>query len=163
MAKKVKSKFTVIRSGQEKRNFWDFSPDEHCHGTYTGPIKTGDYSLRELPDKVFTIERKYSVGEIYNNLFEKRFTRELERLVEFKYKYIVCQFELKDVLNFPYNSGIPSRFWDGLKANGAFILSRLTGITTRMNIPVIFAGPGESSKALALYYMKHVARLEGLI
>lgn len=163
MSKKLQNKFTVLRSGQEKRDFWDFSADDYCKGTEQCALKTGDYMIKELPGLIFTIERKNSVGEVYNNLFEKRFSDELVRLQEFKYRFIICQFDAKDVVNFPYNSGIPSRYWEGLKANGNYIMSRLTHFTIRMNVPVIFAGPGKPSKDLAMSYMKQVARLEGII
>lgn len=163
MSKKPQNKFIVLRSGQEKKNFWDFGPDDYCRGTEQCPIKTGDYMIKELPDKIFTIERKFSTGEIYNNLFEKRFNDELERFREFKYRFIICQFDTKDVISFPYNSGIPSVYWDGLKANGNYIMSKLTHFTIKMNIPVVFAGPGKPSKDLAMSYMRQVARLEGII
>lgn len=161
--KKHQNKFHVLRSGQEKKNFWHFGPDQYCSGTTQCPIETGDYMIKELPGKIFTIERKFSVGEIYNNLFEKRFLKELERLQEFKYRFIICQFDAKDVLNFPYNSGIPSIYWDGLKANGNFIMSKLAGITMKLNIPVIFGGSGNPSRDLAMFYMRKAATLEGII
>jgi len=160
---KTKNKFTVLRSGQEKKHFWTFEPNEYCLGTIQCPIETGDYMIKELPKQTFTIERKHSVGEIYNNLFEKRFSDELDRLQSFKYRFIICQFDLKDVISFPYGSGIPSRYWDGLKANGNYILSKLSYFTIKLKIPVIYAGPGSSSKELAMFYMKQVARCEGLI
>lgn len=160
---KNKKKFTVVRSGQEKKNYWDFSPDDYCNGTMKMPLKTGDYSIKELPGEIITIERKFSVGEIYQNLFEKRFTDELDRLQDFKHKFILCQFDAKDVVNFPYNSGIPSRYWSNLRANGTFIMSKLSAIMVNRGIPVIFGGPGEPCKALAMSYLRHVARSEGLI
>lgn len=163
MSKKPQNKFHVLRSGQEKKNFWHFDPDDYCSGTTQCPIETGDYMIKELPDKIFTIERKFSVGEIYNNMFEKRFSNELERLQEFKYRFIICQFDARDVISFPFNSGIPKMYWDGLKANGNYIMSKLTHYTIKMKVPVIFAGPGKSSQDLAMFYMRQVARLEGLI
>lgn len=163
MKKTKEKKYTVIRSGQERKNYWDFGPDKYCAGTIQCPIETGDYGIKELKHNILSIERKFSVGEIYQNLFEKRFERELDRLEKFKYKFIICQFESRDILSFPYNSGIPQRFWDGLKANGEFIMSKLAGITIKRNIPVIFGGPGEASKNIALFYLRQVARAEGLI
>lgn len=161
--KKTNKKITVIRSGQERKNYWDFGPDEYCLGTLSAPIKTGDYTIKELPKDMFTIERKYSVGEIYYNLFEKRFSNELDRMEPFKYKFIICQFQLRDVITFPINSGIPARYWDGLKSNSNFIMSSLMKIMTIRQIPIIFAGPGEPAKKIAYSCIKSVARLEGLI
>ena len=158
--KKNQNKFTVLRSGQERLNFWDFVEDDFCTGTVQCPVETGDYVIKDAP-RLISLERKYSTGEVYNNLFEKRFTKELERLMEFKYRYIICQFTAQDVIDFPRRSNIPDRYHDGLKANGSYILSRLASITLKYNIPVIYAG--SASKAVAYTLLKQAAKLEGII
>lgn len=158
---RAKKKFTVIKDTREKKEFWHFDADDYCNGFIERPLPTGDYSIAELPGEIITIERKRNVGEIYSNLFEKRFTEELDRLMKFKYKFIICQFELKNIMTFPINSGIPARFWSGLKANSNYILSRLTDIQVKYGINVCFAG--QNSKDLAKFYLRQVAKLEGVI
>lgn len=158
---KEKNKFTVIRDTREKKEIWDFPVDEYCFGTVNKALSTGDYSIQELPDNFVTIERKKSPGEIYNNLFEKRFYNEIERLMEFKYKIIICQFDLKTLMNWPIGSGIPQIYWDGLKANANYIISKLMNIQVKYNIPISFAGL--HSQELAKTYLRQVARIEGLI
>lgn len=154
-------KFTVIKDTREKKQGWTFSLDKYCAGTIKQALKTGDYGIAELPENVFTIERKKSVGEIYNNLFQERFTKELERLAEFKHKFIICQFDLKTIMSFPVNSGIPARYWEGVKANANYIMSRLINIHIKYGIPVIYAG--QHSQDLAKFYLRQVARTEGII
>lgn len=156
--KKLK-KITIIRDTREKKYVWDFQASDVVDKTISQCLKTGDYSILGLEDKV-TLERKASTGEIYGNLFEKRFSDELNRLYLFKYKAIILEFSIKDVLAFPILSGIPGRFHNGLKANGNFIMSRLMNIQLK-GIPIIFAG--DNGKDVALSYLKQVAKLEGLI
>ncbi len=107
------------------------------------------------------MERKKNTGEIYQNIFEKRFYNELERLSLFKHKVIVCQFEFSNIVNFPVASSIPSFRWDTLRSNGAHIISRITDIQLKYGVPFIFAGL--HSFEYVKSYLKNVARIEKLI
>ena len=162
MSRKPVNKFTVVRDGgREKKEFWTFEPDDYCLGTINKTLHTGDYSIDELPDWTVSIERKRTVGEIYNNFFEERFTKELERLQKFKYKFLICQFNLKDVMSFPVNSGVPQRYWGSLKANSNFLMSKIAHIQIKYG--VIFSFGGLHSQDLAKFYLRQVARTEGII
>jgi|GEM_PF-4425827 ERCC4-type nuclease len=158
---KPKKKFTVIKDSREKKEFWNFEPDDYCNGFVEGTLHTGDYSIKELPDFTVTIERKRNLSEVYNNLFEQRFKDEIERLKQFKYRFIICQFEFKNVITFPVNSGTPARFWSGLKANSNYIMSRLSEIQIKHGIDICYAG--QNSKEMAKSYLRQVAKLEGII
>jgi ERCC4-type nuclease len=154
-----KNKITIIRDTREKKNVWDFEPSEFINKTISKGLKTGDYSI-EGYESLVSLERKANTGEIYNNLFEKRFKDELNRLHPFKYKALILEFSVKDILSFPINSSIPYRYHSGLKANAGYIMSRLMDIQLK-GIPIIFAGL--NGKDIALSYLKQVAKLEGLI
>lgn len=155
-----KSKFTAIVDTREKRDILLFSEDKFCAGTKRKALKTGDISIEGLED-IFVIERKRTTAEISMNAFEDRFKRELERLQNFKYKFILCQFDAKTILDFPKGSGIPPRFWDTICVSGSYLLSRLMYIQINYNVPVILAG--DEGKNIALTIMKQIARNEGLI
>ena len=47
--------------------------------------------------------RKKSVEEIANNVGKekKRFNAEMQRIQEYPFKYIICEFSMSDVINYP--------------------------------------------------------------
>ena len=92
-------KFTVIRDTREK-NGWYFKETEYCQGMLEQKLDTGDYSIVGLED-ILCIERKGCVSELANNIVDKRFDRELERMEGFKYKFLILEFSLTDLMNFP--------------------------------------------------------------
>lgn len=85
---------TIIIDTREQRP-WAFD-DLHIRGikslpTVRGTLRTGDYSIQGLEDLV-CIERK-SAEDLYGTLVggHDRFSRELERMRAFKYKYLVIE------------------------------------------------------------------------
>lgn len=160
MSKATMSKITIIRDTREKKGIWEFERNDFVECTTPRSLKTGDYTIAGLED-ILSIERKRNTGEVYNNLFEKRFFDELERLSLFKHKYIICEFTPQDIVNFPRFSNIPPMFHDGLKANGNYIMSRLSQIMVKYGIPIIYAGVCGKETCLSL--IKAIARQEGLI
>jgi hypothetical protein len=143
MAKKKKAdKYTVIRDSREKDGHgWWFSTTDRCHGTSAEyKLETGDYSLDGYED-IFTIERKGCVGEFKTNLCEDRFYRELERLAEFKYAYIILEFEMDDILRYPDSiKGITRKQKQYIKMGGYALLHKFIAMTIKYNIHVLFVG-----------------------
>jgi len=121
--KPKKKKYTIIRDQQEKANYWTFPPSEICAGTEVSHLKTGDYIIKELPD-IVVIERKGRISEWSQNVWQPRFERELERLAKFPRAYILCEFSMDDIYNFPYSSDIPKYKWKKLKITANFIAKR---------------------------------------
>lgn len=148
-------KFKVLRDTREKERFgWTFEPDKDCLGTETVKLDTGDYTIRGL-ESVFTIERKLSLSEIYNNIVEKRFYRELERLREFQYGFIVMEFSFEDIFTFPNSSGIPRHKWHLLRMDYKQILCKLMEIERDYPTKLIFAG--RYSKDTAYSIIKRIS------
>jgi len=146
----MSKKYRVLRDQQEKANFWDFPESEYCVGTTTTNLKTGDYTLEHLVDK-FSIERKYSTGEIATNINEKRFERELDRLDKLDHSFILCEFTMDDIFSFPAMSGIPSKFWPKLRVSSNFLIKRLIEIETSHKTKIIFAGKHGSDYARRIF------------
>ena len=69
-------------------------------------LDEGDYAIAGLEDKL-CIERKASFMEVYKNVTEKRFWSEVQRMANYKYKFLVCEFSMSDVDGFPHNTGLP--------------------------------------------------------
>ena len=90
------NKFLVIKDTRE-RDGWYFKESNYCQGMVDKKLDTGDYSVEGLED-VLCIERKGSVSELANNIVDKRFDRELERMRDFKYKFLILEFSINDIM-----------------------------------------------------------------
>lgn len=135
-----KYKYQVVRDTREKDDHgWIFPSNERCLGTVEATLPTGDYTL-EGYEKVFVIERKGSVAEFARNLVQKRFENELCRLDEFQFSYIVLEFELAQIVNFPIGSGIPESKWSHIKLTPQFLMQKVCELQLKHKARLIFAG-----------------------
>jgi hypothetical protein len=116
-------RYHVLRDQQEKARFWEFPAGVSCTGTETVHLKTGDYTLQGY-EHVFIVERKGSMGEFAQNLFQPRFERELERLDLFEHPYLVLEFTWDEFINFPEGSGIPRSRWKYLRVTPQGLVKR---------------------------------------
>jgi hypothetical protein len=148
--KKAQIKYQIVRDNQEKETKWDFPPSANCNGTTEESLDTGDYTIRGLED-IFIIERKFSTGEFSGNLPAKRFERELQRMEKFKHKFIICEFLLEDLFQFPYNSGIPNKIWPKLRVHSGFLLKKLIELECQFGCKFIFAGTRGKEMARLLF------------
>lgn len=96
--------FYIIQDTREKKG-WEIKAEG---GRRTGPkvlgtkvdtLDTGDYSIEGLTDLV-RVERKNSLVELMGNMTpvsnKDRFIREMERLSEYKYKYLLVETSLNE-------------------------------------------------------------------
>lgn len=130
---------------------WEFSEKDWEHGSVRATLKTGDYTLQGFED-VLTIDRKGKASELATNLTDKRFERELERLQDFKYPFIVCDFPLSDLLQFPFIPEVPSFVRKKIRARGPFLVSILETFWLRFKTKWIFTEHGDGkNRALGLF------------
>ena len=143
-------KYTVIKDTREKTG-WDFDFYEKCEGVLKQGLKTGDYTAVGLEDHL-RIERKASTAEIALNLGRKReqFDAEMERIQEFRWKYIVCEFSEDTVMSFPQGSTIPKARWRHLRMNGKFMRKRLYNFETKYGVEIIFTNGKEEAEEKAI-------------
>lgn len=148
------SKYTVIRDTREKEGMgWLWSKSRYCEGTIARKLDQGDYAIEGYED-LMVIERKGSVSEWAQNLGVNwdRFERELERSRHIKYFWIVLEFDMKDVMNFPVGSGIPRKSWSSLRFKGPFILKRTLDIMKDYpNVNIVFAGGSGREVAASIF------------
>lgn len=123
MAKAPPPTYTIIRDTREQ-NGWSFPVSSSCLGVKDKALKTGDYTLIGFEDK-FVIERKRNLAEIVNNLREKRFFKELNRLDDFDFPYLFLEFTRQEIVNFPYGSGIPQKIWPKIRVTPQFLMMKL--------------------------------------
>lgn len=147
--------FTIIVDTREQTP-WEFDN----YTTANQKLDTGDYSIQGL-ENVFAIERKRTVSEIANNITESRFKDVLERLQKFQHKFILLEFTLNNVLDYPIGSTVPKRMWHTLKITSKYILKYLTEINIKYGIHTIYCGNRENAEEVALCIMKRMVELYG--
>ena len=148
-------KFSIIRDTREKEG-WDFNFHTSCAIESRG-LKTGDYTLEGL-EEILCIERKATTGELSMNLGKnrKRFEAELERMKEFRWAYILCEFAIDDLIQFPKNSSIPTYRWKYLRMNGKFMCRLMRGYEEDYGVEVVFCGDRESAEEKAIEIFREV-------
>lgn len=144
---------TIIQDTKEKIP-WDFSIHKDVK-QIKHAMKTGDYTVRGM-EHLLCIERKRSTAEIAMNLGQKikQFTAECDRMQGFAYRYIICEFPLFNILEFPKGSTIPRSRWRYMRINGKFLHKTLMGLSETYNIPVVFTNSSIEAQELALSIMR---------
>lgn len=132
-----------------------FPKKELCLGSVVKKLATGDYSIEGL-EKIVSIERKKYVSELAQNLSDARFHREMDRMTQFKYKMILCEFDWEDILGFPYNAKLPKSVVRRIRMKGKFLINTLVGFQTKYNIHIQLAGNTKSATQYVEHYLKYV-------
>lgn len=118
-------------------------------------LDTGDYAIKGLED-VLCLERKKSVSEIALNMNEERFKRVLERMAEFEYKFLICEFSMQDIMDYPVGSNIPKSRWKKMRIKAPYIMRRISEMQTRYGIHVVLAGNAANAEHAATNIIKRV-------
>lgn len=142
--------FTIIVDTREQTP-WEFG----FHNTAKRKLDTGDYSMEGF-ESLFTIERKRSVSEIANNLSESRFKDVLERLGKIPHSFMIMEFSLEEVYQFPIGSDVPKKMWDKLRISGNYIVKCLIEAQLNYNIHVLFCDDAENAERVAVSLMKRI-------
>lgn len=143
--------FKIIVDTREQHP-WEFK-SKSVEEVVVAKLDSGDYSIGGLEDE-FAIERKGSTGELFKNITEKRFLEEIKRLSLYEKAFIVCEFSLTDIMDYPIGSGIPKRYWRRLRVKPQFVIKFLSDIQIKYNIHVIFAGNRENAIMISTSLMK---------
>ena len=146
--------FTIIIDTREQQP-WSF---EH-YTTASKKLDTGDYSIEGLED-IICIERKKSVTEVANNITESRFIDVIDRMSKYKYAFLLLEFDLEQVLNYPVGSNLPRRLWDKVKITPAFIIKHILELQLNHNIKVLFCGSQSDAEKMAEYILKKAHYIE---
>jgi ERCC4 domain len=143
--------YTVVRDTREqKNNGWLFPASDSCTGTEIDTLPTGDYTLRGY-ETVFVIERKGSIAEFAQNVVQGRFERELTRMQEFEHPFMVLEFEVDDIVNWPKTAGLPKRVIDKLRITPQFLLKRFNDFQVKYKTKIITAGANGRYEASSLF------------
>jgi ERCC4-type nuclease len=142
--------FTIVVDTREQTP-WEFG----FHNTAKRKLDTGDYSMEGF-ESLFTIERKRSVSEIANNLSESRFKDVLERLGQIPHSFMIMEFSLDEVYQFPVGSDVPKKMWDKLRISGNYIMKCLLEAQLNYNIHILFCDDAENAERVAVSLMKRI-------
>lgn len=142
--------FTVICDTREKKP-WDFTWHPECEKQIVDTVKTGDYTLVGMEDKL-CIERKHTVGEISLNLGSKSapFVKEFGRMKDYRRAVVICEFDMETILDFPVGSGIPKKVWGSLRMNGRYILKRINELCEEHGVEVYYCADTFEAQQKAL-------------
>ena len=148
-------KINIIVDSREKTP-WTFSDHNIIDLIIVQKLDTGDYAIQGLED-LLCIERKKSVTELAHNVIEKRFEREVERMMEYTHRFLLLEFDVEEVKNYPYGSDIPRHIQKKIKITGNFILSYLSNLQINNNIHVVFCSNEDGAQTIAVNLIKKVA------
>ncbi len=152
--------YTVIKDTREQEGytFEKFNGRyTSCEGMVVRKLDTGDYTLVGLEDKL-CIERKGSISELAINLGKdkRRFMDEIKRMKDFPFKFIILEFTLEDVMDFPESSNIPEEKWDSIVITNKYMLKMLIEFQMYDDIHVIFCGNRKNAKLTNNSILKRV-------
>ena len=143
--------FTVIIDTREKDR-WDL-PSSDILGVKFQPLKTGDYTIEGMED-LLCIERKANAAELAHNIHEKRFVRELERMTEFRFRYIILEAPLTHIMEYP-SYEVPY-IRNKVKLKGPYLIKCLNRMQVKYGINIIYASTKEYAAWVASNIMKEV-------
>lgn len=140
----------IILQDSKEKTPWNFRIYNDVVEQRIVHLETGDYTLLGK-ETSFVIERKGSTGEISMNLGvkAKQFEAELDRMLTFSNKYVICEFPAHLLLEFPKFSGIPKYKWKYLRINGKFLYKRLFEWTESREIKLFFANDALHAQEIA--------------
>ena len=131
-------KYIVIKDTREQDG-WTFSEYDKCSGMEVGTLDTGDYTLKGF-EEVVCIERKGCTSEIAMNLGRKKapFQAEMERMKDYPFSFIVCEFSMGDLLKYPDKSRVPHKARSKVKVTGKYLLKCVIEFQIWYNTKILF-------------------------
>lgn len=132
--------YKVIKDTREQ-NGWFFSPYDKCQGMEVKTLHTGDYTIEGFED-VVCVERKGCVSEIAMNLGKKKnaFQAEMQRMKDYEFSFLICEFDMDDILKYPEGSSVPKSLRDKVKVTGKYILKCLMEFQVYYDTKIMLCG-----------------------
>jgi ERCC4-type nuclease len=152
--------FTIIKDTREKQGYtFEAARTKYhvCKGMVVRKLDTGDYSVEGLEDKV-CVERKASVVELANNVgvSRRRFDAEIERMKEFPHRFLILEFSLTDLMDFPEGSDVPEKEIKNLRITNKYMLRYLMELQINHGVNVIFCDSKKNAKWTVLSILKRI-------
>ena len=149
--------FTAIADTREQQPLEFDSP--YIDSVVVKKLDTGDYSIVGLED-MLCIERKNGIAEFYRNITQERFENELERMRAFKYRFLVLECSLSEVMDVPYSLGLNKKQTEMCKLKPKYVLMKISEIQVNYGVHVVFAETREGVTEIVTNIMKRVYEIE---
>lgn len=139
----------ILQDTREKMP-WDFTPYEFCTAQTVQKLSAGDYVIDG--SNIIVIDRKHRVSELATNLvkYRDRFERELERMQEYTYRYILCEFTYRQLLLFPKGAGMSKYMEKKVRAKGKYLAYCTHRLSEQYNVEFIFCDNRQASLEKAM-------------
>lgn len=154
------SKPVILADTRDKKP-WYFEEDEYFKGTARKKVDYGDYSIEGLEDLIF-IERKASCAELAKNITEDRFHRLLNTGSNFKYKYIIVECPLQNLLEYPAHENFSNEIKQKIKIHPNLLLAYIVKVMITYDIHIIFAGNAKGGQKLAYRILRQILKNESI-
>ena len=149
--------FTVLIDTHEKYP-WSFTSSAIL-GTKYVHLKTGDYTVENLEDKL-CIERKRTANELAQNVQDERFFRELDRMQQFPYRYILLESTLQKIVDYPHSEDLSPAILKRIQMRGAYLLKCINRMQVKYGVNIIYCGNSDNAQWVATNLMKEVVDIE---
>tara|TARA_B100001113_G_scaffold320236_1_gene289361 strand:- start:3835 stop:4347 length:513 start_codon:yes stop_codon:yes gene_type:complete len=138
--KKQIPNYKIIKDTREQDG-WVFSEYDKCDGMEIGTLHTGDYTMEGFDD-VVCIERKACASEIAMNLGKKKnaFNAEMQRMKDYPFSFLICEFSMDDVLKYPTGSRVPQKLRSQVRITGKYLLKCLIEFQIWYDTKILFCG-----------------------
>ncbi len=77
----------------------------------------------------------------------------------FRWKYILCEFSIDDLMNFPENSGIPKKQLQYVRMNGKFMWKKLCEYQEQHGVQVVFCDNKINAQEKAMFIFDEVTEI----
>ncbi len=144
----------VIIDSQEKIPY-TFSNSNFVKETTIKKIPTGDYTVDGFETEL-TIERKAYLSELVSCMSQNRFMNEMKRMQEFKYRFLICEFALQEVLDWPHKSHLPQSTIAKIKITPQYIMKFLSEMQVYYGIQTLYCGNRKNAEYTVLNIMRRV-------
>lgn len=148
--------FDIIVDTREKIP-WDLKRNcKYIKNVTTSKLDVGDYAIVGL-ENILCIERKRTATEFAGDVGDKRFKEKLSRMKLFPYRFLIFEFNVQDVVDYPKGSNIPKEKLDDLRITSQYIMRYISEIEVLYNVPVLFCGTENNARYVATNIMRRIA------
>jgi len=150
----------IVQDTREKEP-WHLTSFAEVKQQIVETVSAGDYVIKDK-EHLITIDRKKKPAELANNLgmYKDRFERELERMREYKHRYVLCEFPYEKLVMFPKGSGLPVRVQRKVRAKGKFLVKQVERMSEEYEVEFIFCANREEAQEKAIELFKEALKSE---
>lgn len=147
-------KFVIIQDTREQTP-WNFDFEKSV-AQEIDTLSTGDYAIKGL-ENFLCIERKGCIEEFATNLGRDfdRFKRELVRMDSFPHAFIICEFPLRDLAEYPNHKNF-AKLQKTAKISGKYLMKQIMEIQLDHHINIMFCTNKIYAQQAALSLMKRI-------